>query len=140
MVVTIGGLSKRTGVHIETIRYYEKIGLMPEPGRSRGGHRQYESEHVARLHFIHRSRELGFSIDDIRRLLDLADKDPAPCREALQLTKQHREQIRRKIADLQRLDRTLDDIARACEDSSTGHCPIIDSFFFFLAGLAHSAG
>ena len=70
---TIGVLSKGTGCNIETIRYYEHIGLLPEPPRSQGGHRLYEEDHLGRLTFIRRSRELGFTLDEVRGLLRLVD-------------------------------------------------------------------
>lgn len=71
--LTIGPLSKRTGCNIETIRYYERVGLLPAPGRSPGGYRLYEDQHLKRLTFIRRARALGFSIDEVRKLLRLAD-------------------------------------------------------------------
>jgi len=74
----IGTLSKWTGCNVETIRYYERTGLLPVPGRSRGGYRLHDTEHLKRLAFIRRARALGFSIEEVRRLLDLADHDRRP--------------------------------------------------------------
>jgi MerR family mercuric resistance operon transcriptional regulator len=71
--LAIGELSGRTGVNIETVRYYEKIGLVPSPARTEGGHRAYEDAHVARLTFVRRARELGFTLDEVRSLLKLVD-------------------------------------------------------------------
>ena len=72
-VLSIGALSKRSGVNVETIRYYEKIGIMPKPNRTGGGYRTYGPEHVKRLHFVRRDRELGFTLDELRGLLRLVD-------------------------------------------------------------------
>jgi DNA-binding transcriptional MerR regulator len=75
--LTIGDLAKRTGTKVETIRYYERIGLLPEPGRTEGNYRSYGSEHLGRLSFIRRARDLGFSLDQVRELLGLADQRPS---------------------------------------------------------------
>ncbi len=80
--LSIGGLSQRTGVNIETIRYYERIGLLEKPPRTTGGHRSYALEHADRLRFIWRARELGFGIEDIRTLLLLSERGHASCAEA----------------------------------------------------------
>jgi MerR family mercuric resistance operon transcriptional regulator len=77
--LTIGRLADAAGVNLETIRYYERIKLMPRPGRTRGGHRVYEAEHIRRLVFIRRARELGFGIGDIRALLALAEPKRISC-------------------------------------------------------------
>ena len=78
---SIGVLSERSGVHIETIRYYEKIGVMPKPARSAAGYRVYGNDHTRRLHFVRRGRELGFSLDELRGLLRLVDGHSYTCRE-----------------------------------------------------------
>ncbi len=122
--ITIGRLSARTGVKIETIRYYEKIALMPEPPRSQGGHRLYDPAHADRLAFIRRSRELGFSLADIRTLLGLEDQPPS-CAQVHAITVHHRGEIRKKIADLTRLEQTLTEIAETCDQSNIQGCPII---------------
>ena len=86
---SIGVLSERSGVNIETIRYYEKIGVMPTPARSAGGYRVYCHEHARRLHFVRRGRELGFSLDELRGLLRLVDGHSYTCREVHDLTIEH---------------------------------------------------
>ncbi len=101
--ITRGVLSKRTGCHIETVRYYERVGLMPDPKRSEGGHRLYAEEHVRRLQFIRRCRELGFTVEEIRTLLDLVDRRDYTCAEIRDISIAHVDEIRRKIADLRRL-------------------------------------
>ncbi len=123
---TIGRLSDLTGVKIETIRYYEKIGLLPDPGRTAGGHRVYGADQARRLTFIRRCRELGFSLCDIRNLLGLEDDAPN-CDEVHEMTLRHREAIRAKICDLQHLSRRLEEIASQCGKGNKADCPIIDS-------------
>jgi MerR family mercuric resistance operon transcriptional regulator len=104
---TIGALSKRTGVNIETIRFYERVGILPRPPRSAGGHRIYGQDQLMRLGFVRRSRELGFSLDDVRGLLRLVDGGRYTCAEVKAITLDHLANIHRKIADLRRLEETL---------------------------------
>lgn len=124
--LTIGRLAKRTGVNLETIRYYERIALMPEPLRTEGGHRVYDREHLKRLGFIRRSRELGFSLDEVRALLGLVDGGDYTCAEVRDMTLQHLAEVRRKIADLRRLERSLRDVAAQCSGDTVPKCPVID--------------
>ena len=126
---TIGELSRATGVNIETIRYYERVDLLPEPPRSRGGHRLYEEEHVKRLQLIARSRELGFPLSEIRALLVLGDRDALTCDEMLKHTRQHLSSIRAKINDLQRLEALLQSVSRECRGGDTPECPILDALY-----------
>ncbi len=126
---TIGALSKGTGCHIETIRYYERIGLMPKPPRSPGGHRLYEDDHLRRLTFIRRSRELGFTLEEVRGLLRLVDGGSYTCAEVKTLTLDHAAEVRRKVADLRKLERVLADMAAECEGGEVPECPIIDALF-----------
>jgi MerR family transcriptional regulator, mercuric resistance operon regulatory protein len=121
----IGDLSQRTAVHIETIRYYERIGLLPSPPRTEGGHRLYSGAHLKRLVFIRRSRELGFTLDEIRNLFGLVEGGHA-CSDVQEAALTHLKNIRRKIADLRRMERTLADTAARCEGGSAPDCPIID--------------
>jgi len=124
----IGHLSKRTGVVPETIRYYEHIGLLPAPPRSTGGHRVYRDVHLRRLVFIRRSRELGFSLQEIRTLLGMVDGGYT-CGEVRELTLGHLDEVRQKIADLQRLEQTLEQVALHCDGGTVPECPVIDSLF-----------
>ena len=98
-----GSLAKETGVNIETIRYYEKIGLMPDPARSSGGHRIYDQSHTKRLSFIRRSRELGFTLQEIRELLELVDGGDYTCAEVRDRTLYHLDDVAQKIRDLQKM-------------------------------------
>ena len=125
----IGRLSKQTGINIETIRYYEKAGLVPPPPRSEGGHRLYDERHLRRLIFLRRSRELGFSLNEIRTLLNLVEGDDYTCNEVKGLTLQHLQSVRDKIRDLRRLERALTDIAAQCDGGPTQACPILESLF-----------
>jgi len=128
----IGALSRGTGVNIETIRYYERIGLLPAPPRSEGRHRQYDDGHKRRLVFIRRSRQLGFSLDEIRDLLGLARGYDLTCAEVKALTEQHVADIRRKVKDLKKLERILTDLAAQCHGRKVPDCPILET----LAGRA----
>lgn len=125
--LTIGVLSKRTGCNIETIRYYERIGLLPAPPRTEGGHRLYGESHLKRLTFIRRSRELGFTLDDVRGLLQLVDGGHYTCAEVRDMTLQHVDEIRSKVADLRRLERVLKEMAAQCTGDDVPTCPVIDA-------------
>ena len=128
-VFPIGALAGRSGVQIETIRYYEKIGVMPKPARSAGGYRLYTAEHLGRLTFIRRGRELGFTLEELRGLLRLVDGKAYTCAEVRALTLDHVADIRRKIADLKRLERVMLDISSHCSGKEVPECPIIDALF-----------
>jgi MerR family mercuric resistance operon transcriptional regulator len=126
---SIGELSKQSGVNIETIRYYEKIGVMPAPSRSAGGYRIYGADHLKRLSFVRRSRQLGFSLDEIRGLLRLVDGQAYTCAEVHSLTLNHVAEIRRKIDDLKRLKRVMAEMAAQCSGERVPECAIIDALF-----------
>ena len=129
MRLTIGSLAHRAGSNVETVRYYERIGLLPEPPRSAGGHRLYGEEHARRLTFIRRSRELGFAVDDVRCLLAICDSGDYTCAEVKETTLRHRAAVRRKIADLRRLDGMLSAVAARCAGDVGQDCPILDALF-----------
>jgi len=124
-----GLLAKKTGVNIETIRYYEKITLLPDPPRSAGGHRIYDQTLLKRLTFIRRCRELGFTIHELRNLLGLVDGGDYSCAEILKSTKAHLEQIRGKIKDLKKMEKTLKTISSKCSGKDVPECPIIDALW-----------
>lgn len=127
--IQIGALSQRTGVHIETIRYYERVGVLPRPPRSAGGFRSYGSEDIRRLAFIRRLRELGFSLDDVRALLDLAETPRAKCGEVRAMAAHHLAEVQMKIADLRRMQRVLKDMVASCDRGITPNCPIIEELW-----------
>ena len=124
--LAIGDLSKRTGVNIETIRYYERIELLPAPPRTSGGRRSYAESHVQILAFIRRGRELGFPIDDIRTLLALADPKETPCAEVEKVARAHLENVRSKIIDLTRLEQVLSDAVAQCPGADAPSCPVLE--------------
>lgn len=125
--LAIGALSQRTGSRVETIRYYEHVGLLPRPPRSPGGYRQYGREHLDRLAFIRRARALGFSIDEVRRLLRLADERRRPCAEARAVAAAHLTDVRAKIADLRRMERVLRETVARCEAGTPSECALIEA-------------
>jgi MerR family mercuric resistance operon transcriptional regulator len=127
--LTIGTLSRRTAVNVETIRFYERIGVLPKPPRSSGGHRLYSQDHLKRLTFVRRSRELGFSLDEVRGLLRLVEGGHYSCAEVRTITLDHLAEVRRKIADLRCLERTLADVSGKCRGGKVPDCPIIDALF-----------
>ena len=127
--LSIGALSRRTGVNIETIRFYERIGILAKPPRSAAGHRIYSQAQLMRLGFVRRSRELGFSLDEVRRLLKLVDGGRYTCAEVKTITLDHLAEIRRKIADLRRLERTLAAVAGKCRGDKVPECPVIEALF-----------
>jgi MerR family mercuric resistance operon transcriptional regulator len=126
---SIGALSKRTGCNIETIRYYERIGLMPPATRSEGGHRLYGEAQGRRLSFIRRTRELGFTLDQIRTLLELVDGGRYTCAQVKRITVHHLDEVRRKVADLRKIARALEQMAAQCDGGTVPKCPVIDALF-----------
>jgi MerR family mercuric resistance operon transcriptional regulator len=131
-MLTRGKLAAETGCNIETIRYYESTGLMPDPARTASGYRSYNAEHLRRLNFIQRARALGFSSDQIRGLLDLTAPGEEHTRaEVKALTEEHIDAIGEKIRDLQRIRRRLSQISSFCDGStkSAHTCPILESLF-----------
>ena len=123
--LTIGRLSEKTGCHLETIRYYERIGLMPATRRSEGGHRLYHDEDVRRLAFIRRSRELGFALNDIRALLRLVETQRQTCTQVRDITLAHLADVRQKLADLRRLERVLAGTVARCKGGRVPKCAVI---------------
>lgn len=120
-------LARRTGCNLETIRYYEKIGMIPHPPRTASGYRVYDADHVSRLHFILRARELGFRIEEIRGLLALVDGGTQTCAEIKERTERHIADIRTKIADLRRIERVLATTAAKCTGDKVPDCPILEA-------------
>lgn len=125
----IGVLSRRTGVNIETVRYYERIGLIPAPARSEGGHRLYGEGHLLRLNFVRRARDLGYTLNEVRALLDLAEQRDRPCAEAREVAAVHLTDVRSKIISLRAMERVLSDMVARCAEGSTPDCPIIEALF-----------
>lgn len=126
---SIGILSERSGVNVETIRYYEKIGVMPIPARSAAGYRVYDLDHLRCLHFVRRGRKLGFSLDELRGLLHLVDGDAYTCGEVHEIAIGHLADIRQKIKDLRRLEKVMSEMAAQCTRNKVPDCPIVDALF-----------
>lgn len=119
--------ARRTGCNLETIRYYEKIGMMPDPPRTASGYRIYDESNVSRLRFILRARELGFSLADVRRLLELVDSGAQTCAEVKERTERHLADVRAKIADLRRIEKMLAKTAAQCSGDDIPECPVLDA-------------
>jgi Cu(I)-responsive transcriptional regulator len=127
MTHTIGNLAKATATKVETIRYYERIGLLPKPPRTTGNYRSYGVPDLARLSFIRRSRDLGFSLDQIRALLALSDDRHRDCSDIDDIAKLHLREVDRKLADLTALRRELKAVIASCSDGTVAQCRIIDA-------------
>lgn len=126
---SIGRLAAQSGVKVETIRYYERVGIMPRPARSASGYRHYTDEDFKRLTFIRRGRELAFSLEALRDLLSLVNSRAYTCAEGRDLALEHLADIRGKIADLKRLERAMAEIAARCSGKRVPDCPLIDILF-----------
>lgn len=125
MTRTISRLAKELDVNIETIRFYERKGLIQQPPKPTTGYRHYPNETVNRIHFIKRAQELGFTLDEIVHLLSLED---SPCSEVQTLANKKLEKVQSKILDLRRLENALEALLSQChENDDKSHCPIIDS-------------
>jgi MerR family mercuric resistance operon transcriptional regulator len=120
-------LARRTGCNLETIRYYEKVGMMPDPPRTASGYRDYGESHVSRLRFILRARELGFAIEEIRGLLDLVDGGTQTCAEVKERTERHLADVRAKITDLKRIEKVLATTAAQCSGEDVPECPVLEA-------------
>lgn len=124
----IGELSRRSGVNIETIRYYERINMLPAPPRTANGRRVYGPVETRTLAFIRRARALGFTLDEIRALLALSVQDGrGACAEVRELAAGHLGEVRAKIADLRAMERVLADAVRRCDAGEAPGCPLIDT-------------
>ena len=125
-VLMIGELSRLTSVNIETIRYYEKIKILPAPPRTEGGRRVYGPTEMRTLAFIWRARELGFTLHEIRALLDLGGPGKASCSEVRKIAAHHLQHIRGKITDLTKLERLLAKMIARCSGKTAPDCPVIE--------------
>jgi MerR family mercuric resistance operon transcriptional regulator len=124
--IPIGELSLLSGVNIETIRYYERIKMLPPPRRTASGRRVYGATDLRILAFIRRSRELGFSLNAIRALLRLGAPGMASCSEVKVIATHHLEDIRAKLSDLKKLGRLLAKTVARCSGKKAPNCPVLD--------------
>lgn len=122
-------LARRAGSNLETVRYYEKAGLLPEPPRTKAGYRTYDGSHERRLRFVLRARELGFSLVEIRELLRLVDERNQPCAEAAAVATAHLDDVRAKIADLRRMEHVLAGVVDQCAGGTRPECALIETLF-----------
>lgn len=126
-LLNIGALARATGTKVETIRWYERVGLLPAPARSAGNYRTYGEAHLGRLSFIRRARDLGFSLEQIRTLLDLAEDRERSCDAVDVIAREHLDEVDRKIADLQALRRELNSLIGQCRHGKVAECRIIEA-------------
>ena len=125
MTRTISKVAKELHINVETVRFYERRGLIEQPPKPEAGYREYPVDTVNRIHFIKRAQELGFTLDEITNLLSLNDR---PCRQVQELAKQKLEAVKKKMTDLQSLEKALTTLLVQCQSNDDeNHCPIIDS-------------
>ena len=122
----IGTLAAACNCPAETIRYYEKIGLLPKPVRTANGYRSYDERHQKWLQFVLRSRALGFTQDEVRRLSNIADQSQPVCADVHQLLVEHIADVRKKLLDLKRMEKALARLKSKCQDGTLNDCPVID--------------
>jgi MerR family mercuric resistance operon transcriptional regulator len=127
--LAIGEISKLTQVNIETIRYYEREGVLPVAARTESGRRIYDETDVRRLNFIHKCRGLGFSLKEVISLMSLVDSGGYTCKQVHDLTLQHAKEVREKIVNLKKMEKVLTDMAHQCGQGNVPECPIIDALF-----------
>lgn len=123
----IGELANATANKVETVRYYERIGLLSPPARTSANYRAYGSEHLARLSFIRRARDLGFTLEAVRQLLTLSDDRSQSCEAVDSIARVHLTEVERKIGDLTALRSELDRVVGACRHGTVGKCKIIET-------------
>jgi Cu(I)-responsive transcriptional regulator len=126
-VLSVGDLANATGTKVETIRWYEKVGILPAPARTAGNYRAYGQEHLNRLSFVRRGRDLGFTLDEVRALLELADQRDRDCGEVDAIARQHLADVERKIADLTALAVELRNVVEQCHGGTVSECRIIEA-------------
>ncbi len=119
-VLTIGRLAKAAGVTTPTIRYYEEIGLMPPPGRTEGGQRSYTERDLERLTFIRRSRDFGYSIEQVRRLVGLSISKSEDCTQVRDIAQGHLDEVRSKLDELRALEKSLERFVTQCDAVCAG--------------------
>ncbi len=120
-------LARATGCNLETIRYYERIGVLPEPPRRQNNYRSYEPYHLERLGFVMRARSLGFSLAEIRELLKLVDGGMQTCQQVREVAQRHLDEVERRINDLDRIRRVLSETVSRCSGRKVPDCPVIDA-------------
>ncbi len=127
--ISIGAAARGSGVNIETIRFYERSGLLKAPPRTAGGHRVYDAHGVKRLNFVRRARELGFTLGQVRGLLALADGREDSCAEVEKLGRAQLDATSGRIADLKRMEKVLAEMVKRCSGGTVPDCPILEALF-----------
>lgn len=141
MGLKIGDLAKATGTKVETVRFYEKIGLMPPPARTDGNYRSYTPEHLRRLNFVRHARGLGFDIAEIRSLLDLADNPTSDCADADRIASGHLAAVEGKIARLEALRGELERMVGVCRGGQVATCRVMEALAdHSLCSSEHAVG
>lgn len=124
--LTTSEVAERADVNVQTVRYYERRGLIPEPPRTSAGYRQYRTDHVARIRFIKRAQELGFTLDEAHSLLELRATSTADSSDVRRVAKDKIEEVRTRIRDLMRIEEKLEELVAACDgEQPTEECPIL---------------
>lgn len=140
-MLAIGTLAKRTGTKVQTIRYYEQIGLLPEPGRTEGGQRRYDDADLDRLAFIRHARQLGFTLEAIRELLDLSDNPGRPCADVDRIAQRQLKEVEARISRLKALRKELRRMLRECGRDTVSDCRVLEVLRDHSACLAdHETG
>lgn len=125
-MLSIGTLAKRTGTKVQTIRYYEQIGLMPQPERTEGGQRRYGDGDLDRLAFVRHARQLGFTLDAIRQLLDLSDNPARPCEDVDRIARVQLKEVEARIDRLEALRRELKRMLKECSQDTVADCRVLE--------------
>ncbi|WP_435104102.1 MerR family transcriptional regulator [Arhodomonas sp. AD133] len=125
----IGELAAETGVKIETIRYYERVEILPAPARTANNYRTYTRTHLRRLRFVRRARALGFTLDEVRTLLAMIDGGDYTCAEVKTLGERHLADIRAKIAELRRMEDVMGQVVEQCSGARTPDCSMLEALF-----------
>lgn len=125
----IGGLARATGCRVVTIRYYERVGILPAPARAANNYRVYGREHLRRLHFVRRTRALGFSLGEVRTLLALVDAGGYSCEDMRCVAQDHLDDVRARLRDLRRMEATLADLVAQCTGGATPDCSLLETLF-----------
>lgn len=125
----IGELARASGCQVVTVRYYERVGVLPPPARAANNYRQYGQAHLQRLKFVLRTRELGFTLVEVRKMLALIDGGTYTCEDMRDLAQEHLTDVRERLQDLKRMEATLSDLIARCHGGTTPDCSMLESLF-----------
>lgn len=125
----IGELARAGGCQVVTVRYYERVGVLPPPARAANNYRQYGHGHLRRLRFVRRTRELGFTLEEVREMLALIEGGTYTCEDMRDLAQEHLTEIHARLEDLKRMEATLSDLIARCHGGATPDCSMLESLF-----------